>query len=389
MPKRRKVLIGLGGSIAIAGCSGDTEEEPQQEQTDTDTEEKPEQEETEEQNEPEPVFEFVSISPENGEFLTTEEIDVEVEVKNTGNGSGRGIIEFRIQDGYEAAKEIELESGEVTTLNFSFEPTDIDPGDIGYSFHSEDDSISSEFILEEPLEEWEKEMQKAEDLWQDALNSYTSQGDGPTDSILDVMFSTDFDWVDSHSLLTNAQEEISNARGGLSPGTEERETVDEARTEVNLVMDLVRYQPEHHKLYEAIGSLLELLRDEGGAVSSLDTISERSTLEEDVEELKENFEDLDPVFSTSELYTTKMDQMESELDVTEGTVTGINYILDPGFGTQQERAALAKREFSDVLDTLEGETAYPPEEAVDQEYIDTVAGWRTLAEEIEREHRVL
>ena len=42
MPNRRKVLIGLGGSIAIAGCTGDTdEEEPEPE------EEEPEPEETE------------------------------------------------------------------------------------------------------------------------------------------------------------------------------------------------------------------------------------------------------------------------------------------------------------------------------------------------------
>ena len=76
MPNRRKVLIGLGGSVAIAGCTGETdEEEPEEEDT---TNEPPEEEEPERESEEEPEQEPEEDEPEEEE--TTQETQVEITV---------------------------------------------------------------------------------------------------------------------------------------------------------------------------------------------------------------------------------------------------------------------------------------------------------------------
>lgn len=74
MPKRRKVLIGLGGAVTLAGCSGETETE----QNDGETEEgQPEPEENNDEG-GQAVFEFTDVSPDGNTFTTDEEITLQL-----------------------------------------------------------------------------------------------------------------------------------------------------------------------------------------------------------------------------------------------------------------------------------------------------------------------
>ena len=131
MPNRRKVLIGLGGSIAIAGCTGETdeeepeEEEPEEEEeTDTSDSQPEEEDESEDESEEEepPVEE-----PENVPQYTVESIDdisfngtVRYDYDIAANGD---LPEYSKEDLMRISKELILETisdQSVNALSFTF-----------------------------------------------------------------------------------------------------------------------------------------------------------------------------------------------------------------------------------------------------------------------------
>ena len=77
MPNRRKVILGIGGTIALAGCAGDTEE---QESTPTDTP-------TPTETPSPPSFEVIEISVPDSVDLH-ESFQIKIQVENTGGQEG-------------------------------------------------------------------------------------------------------------------------------------------------------------------------------------------------------------------------------------------------------------------------------------------------------------
>lgn len=150
MPKRRKVLIGLGGTIALAGCSGDTgtEEEPTEQETDTPTETATEEPTPTETEEPTPTQ---TEQPEQnvyeiGEWFIVDEDNIGVTVTETRSGYSLGSEEA---DGIFQVFEMEIEnlgeeSVELGFDNFKMEDSEGRryEGDRNLSFVLED-SISS------------------------------------------------------------------------------------------------------------------------------------------------------------------------------------------------------------------------------------------------------
>ncbi|WP_280536612.1 hypothetical protein [Halopenitus sp. POP-27] len=154
MVRRRKVLIGIGTSVALAGCSGDTNndqpEENQESEPEEETEEEPEEES---QSETEAVFEVVETVDETN-FLSTDEISVGGVVENTGGSVGEQTVEIQDPAGNTvASEEVELESGETYNAVINIEPGTFQAGEYEIIILTEDDEVSYTITVSEPQEE--------------------------------------------------------------------------------------------------------------------------------------------------------------------------------------------------------------------------------------------
>lgn len=120
MPKRRKVLLGLGGSMAIAGCTEDTDEETEDE---TDT---PEPEE-EEPKPPNFAIQDISIDPKD---LVQGYSDISIEVILLNKG-GKGSQQLSIDIGGDNINEQQIELVENEKDVITISEIESDEFDIG------------------------------------------------------------------------------------------------------------------------------------------------------------------------------------------------------------------------------------------------------------------
>ncbi|MCQ4331947.1 hypothetical protein KM295_00305 [Natronomonas sp. F2-12] len=157
MPNRRKVLIGLGGSIALAGCSGETEEPESEDQDQTEEDDSEEQgsESGQQEQEGEAVFELSEII--DGEtYSQDEEVIIGANVENTGDIAGEQTIEIS-SEWYSYEETVELEPGEGVRFGARWNsPEDIEAdnttGNLEYTILTEDDELSGSITIEEPGE---------------------------------------------------------------------------------------------------------------------------------------------------------------------------------------------------------------------------------------------
>jgi len=137
MPNRRKVLIGLGGSVALAGCTGDTDEE------------EPEEEPEEEEPEPEPAsfaIQNVSFEPKNV-VQGYSNINIEVTLLNEG-GEGSQQLSVNIAEDYIDEQQVELLEGEEKTISISeIQSDEIEIGPNNCSIDTESSSFSSTIYI--------------------------------------------------------------------------------------------------------------------------------------------------------------------------------------------------------------------------------------------------
>jgi len=158
MTKRRNVLIGIGGTLALAGC---TSEEPDYEEGDvngesepeTETESEPEiesEDEDDESEDGEAIFEFTDITPNEDTYTTEESFALGVWITNTGDSVGEQTIEFFVDDEFVDDGNFELDPGEERDVGMEVRGSIFNTGTWDFTAKSEDDEISSTFTIEEP-----------------------------------------------------------------------------------------------------------------------------------------------------------------------------------------------------------------------------------------------
>lgn len=98
MPKRRKVLIGLGGAVTLAGCTGDTDEETEDSEPDAEQQETSTEEPTQTPTEEPPEFSLVDVFPEGKTVEQGDRVEISAQVKNSGGKEGKVDVEIIISD---------------------------------------------------------------------------------------------------------------------------------------------------------------------------------------------------------------------------------------------------------------------------------------------------
>lgn len=231
-------------------------------------------------------------------------------------------------------------------------------------------------------------IQQPENKLEESFEGYVYHVEKDDATILDVMMSVEYTHSEAQPPNGRAIGHIDDARFAVDRDTDEGELVLQYQSEARAYADLMRYQRNHGELYDIFDDVYTVIAEEEPDVETINPPTEtHEEREEEFEELMEEFEDVDSV--VGELYDDKMTQLERELDIANEIITGINYILDPGFGTQQERAALAKNTFRTVASQIEDPDDYPPTNQTDGDLVDLVNEWEELAEEIEQELRIL
>lgn len=217
MSSRRKVLIGLGGSIAIAGCTGETDEEEPEEEPEPD---------------PNPAFfeitdigesGYINYHPENPE------VDFSATIENTGDEQDTQSVEFQVQDITTIEEELTLDGGETGTVRPSPNLEDGKDDTYQYSYHTEDEErVGGDiFIFECPAEDELPEHNPidADDVGYDDIERadihvrLLNEGDSYDDSELIQItkhvvcsFTIEYDW---HAISATFWEQ------GQSPGFEQ------------------------------------------------------------------------------------------------------------------------------------------------------------------------
>ena len=184
MPNRRKVLIGLGGSVALAGCTGDTDDEEPEEEEDTPTEtpeETESEEDTEEEEETTQEEQNQLEEPPYEEVLEPEYIDEHVKlvedfdsfsvritsriggfsgIKYDGDAhvdkeNGKVLAEFDISPQGEAATDTDLTIGFYSDNEDNYLKVDEDSGSTRFydldDFDLEDSELEDSVIDKEVL----------------------------------------------------------------------------------------------------------------------------------------------------------------------------------------------------------------------------------------------
>ncbi|MFC5135540.1 MULTISPECIES: hypothetical protein [Haloferacaceae] len=151
---RRKYLAISGGLIALAGCSGETdnkqsEEEPEEENQESDPEPEPEPDP--------PNFEIQSVG-ESGYINyhpQNPNVDFSMEVQNTGEQRDTQTVEFRVEEVTQTDDEISLGGEDSRIVDFYPNLADGNSNIYEYSYHTEDDEqIGGEvYIFECPSKE--------------------------------------------------------------------------------------------------------------------------------------------------------------------------------------------------------------------------------------------
>lgn len=152
MPNRRKILISMGGAVALAGCS---EDNPEFEQSDVsegeETDGPPQEPEEGEMIEP-AVFELSEVSTPDQPLvgLAGATVVIFVEIRNTGGEVGTTTIEATIGQ-TQKSEDIEVEPNNTRDLRFEFE--NLQPGGMYTVELSESDgesSVTTDFEVHKP-----------------------------------------------------------------------------------------------------------------------------------------------------------------------------------------------------------------------------------------------
>lgn len=145
---RRKYLAISGGMVALAGCSGETDNEQSGEE--------PEEEEPEEESEPEDtgeaVFEITGIV-NDVTFEEGDEVSIGGTIENTGDSDGEQTVKLIFEGEVVVEDETSLSSGEETRWGGIWDYSEFNPGTWEYVLETEDDEETAEITIEEPQEE--------------------------------------------------------------------------------------------------------------------------------------------------------------------------------------------------------------------------------------------
>ena len=204
MPNRRKVLIGLGGSVAIAGCTGDTdeeepepeEEEPEQEEEEPepDPEEEEEEPEEEEEEEPEeeeeepdpPQIEIIEINSRD-KILNEDDLDVHVDVENRGGQTGVAVVEVNL-GGPQQSEQVEIEPDGGRTVRFGFEDIPSGQRDIEASLSDEEVTLSDSVEVLEPEIDLTYDIESTQVIGQDQTVDITLENEIDLEITTNLMF---------------------------------------------------------------------------------------------------------------------------------------------------------------------------------------------------------
>lgn len=243
------------------------------------------------------------------------------------------------------------------------------------------------------LPQWKRHTRETERIMRKAFDNYAALGKDPSTSIFHVLLSSEFDFTVVQSTAANARSEAGRARGAADYDTPDYELVQNLADEAEFLETLVMLQNDTTKIFAEFEAsqdeFFDALEREADYPEVSPLLEHHSNAEERHEEVDGLLDELDSVIRELGFYDDKLEQILMELEAANDTITGIDYILNPGFGTWQERAALARRQFDDIISDFEVESAYPPEDIVDQDFIDHLAVWHEVAQEIERGIREL
>jgi hypothetical protein len=164
MPTRRKALIAIGGTVAIAGCSGTEESDFEEGDVNNEEESEPQEEtepsneeETEQQEEPaEANFEFTEIIGDGETYSVGDEVEAGVVIENTGDASGSANLQVTLSEGTTGLSEstggeLELEPGEEYESSSTSVYDTAGEYEIEFTIDGKSETVS--FTVEGPSEE--------------------------------------------------------------------------------------------------------------------------------------------------------------------------------------------------------------------------------------------
>jgi hypothetical protein len=105
------------------------------------------------ESESEAVFEIVESESDGASFSSDEEVIVATEIENTGESAGEQSITLEMADEQIGSGELQLEAGESSGYQWSYDYSDFNPGTWDATIYTEDDEMDISFTIEEPQQE--------------------------------------------------------------------------------------------------------------------------------------------------------------------------------------------------------------------------------------------
>lgn len=158
--------------MAIAGClggddDGEESDDSAESESTPESEPTPTPEETEEPDDggteddgseetptatptPTPaMFQIASIDPETVTATVGNSITVNAEITNDGEASGTKVVELGLDGEALNSQEVTLDGGESTSVQFTVDTSELEPGEYTHSIRTEDDELAGTLTLEE------------------------------------------------------------------------------------------------------------------------------------------------------------------------------------------------------------------------------------------------
>lgn len=226
MAKRREVLVGIGATVAVAGCTGESdddsddselEDEPEVEEEFEDeptAEDEPEIEDESEddESEGEPAeLVFADISPDNEAFEQGDDVEIVGVVENIGDMEGDASIEILFNGSVVDTENTTLSGGEESAVSYVLDTSDVDPGDYSYGFSIDDDSISAEISILQPAEFRFVEITPGDqtvEYGDEVAVSVTVENTGETDGEIALEYQVDGESIDDDVYAVESGDEI-------------------------------------------------------------------------------------------------------------------------------------------------------------------------------------
>lgn len=132
MVNRRTLLLGVGGTIGIAGCTGDPDDEGDENGEERDG-----------------VFEFTEVLSDGESYSDDDAVVLGAYVENTGSAAAEQDIVFEIDGETVADEAVTLEPGDGTNFGGQWESTSaFEPGEHTYTLRSSNDQVTATFTIE-------------------------------------------------------------------------------------------------------------------------------------------------------------------------------------------------------------------------------------------------